>query len=212
MKNLKKSSFSLLELIIAIIVVGIAITSIPMLLKTTTNNQALNLEEKSFFSAFSLLNLIQTQEWDENNTKDDNYYKVLTSNDGDTELKCTRLGVLELNNSSGANCDDNTTSHIGLDDGEDKDDVTTYDDIDDFDGYSTIINNFKFNVHVRYMNDNSDYSAKNIFFNENSSSINNSNLKFLEINITDKSNNKLIAVLKYTASNIGMTKIESRSE
>ena len=167
MKNLKKCSFTLIELVFAIIIVGISITAIPMLLTTSTNSIDTVSKESSFFNAYALLTLIQTTEWDENNTKDDNYYKVLTANGGDSELKCDRNGTLAFNNDSGADCDDNTTSHIGLDDGEDKDDVTTYDDIDDFNGYSDgNLTNYDLNISVKYISDNTDYSAKNIYFNE----------------------------------------------
>jgi type II secretory pathway pseudopilin PulG len=214
MKNLKKSSFSLIELIVAIIVVGISITAIPMLLNVSSNSQKINLEEKSFFNAFSLLTLIQTQEWDENNTKDDNYYKVLTSINGDSQLKCIRKGVEELDNKSGATCaaDYNKTSAIGIDTGEDENNVSTFDDIDDFNLYSTVTNETNITAHVFYINDNIDYSQKNLFFTENNNLTNDSNLKMVELNITNKDTHHEIAILKYFTSNIGMVKIESRSE
>jgi len=212
MKNLKKSSFTLIELIFAIIIVGIVITSIPMLLTNLSKSQEVTQKERSFFNAFALLNLIQTQEWDENNTVDDNYYKVLTSENGDSELKCLRLGVMELNNSSGANCatDDNQTSIIGPDAGETS--VEDYDDIDDFDGYSTTVDDFNISVKVNYMDDSADYSQKNINFISDNLVNHDSNIKFVELNITNKDTHKEIAVLKYFTSNIGAVKIESRSE
>ena len=215
--NLKKYSFTLIELVISIVVVGIVITAIPALLTTTSNVNKTNLEEKTFFSAFALLNLVQTTEWDENNTIGDNYYKVLKANGGDSELLCQRTGVIQLDNYSGATCaDGNTTSHIGIDSGEDENNVSTFDDMDDFNGYSTIISygpdidDINLSISVRYMNDSTDYSRKNIYFTESDAPASGTNLKFLELNVTQ--NNKLISVLKYTASNIGMTKIESRNE
>jgi len=213
MKNLKKSSFSLIELVVAIVVIGIVVTAIPMLLSNVSNNQETNLQEKSFFNAFALVTLIQTQEWDENNTKGDNYYKVLSSENGDDELNCPRSGVIQLNNDSGAVCasDDNKTSAIGVDADENKSDVSTFDDIDDFDGYSTIVSDINITVKVNYVNDNTDYSSKNIFFNELSNS-QDSNIKRMELNITNKDTKEVIAILKYFTSNIGMVKIESRNE
>jgi len=212
MKNLKKSSFTLIELIVALIVVGIVVSAIPMLLATTTNIQETNQKEKSFFNAYALINLLQTEEWDENNTVGDNYYKVLTSDGGDSELKCTRKGVEQLDNDSGAICatDDEKTSHIGTDSGED--DVSKYDDIDDFNKFSLNVNEFNLSVKVRYMVDSADYSSKHIFFNENNNPTNDANLKFVEVNVTNKDTHKLIAIIKYISSNIGMTKIESRNE
>lgn len=195
-------------------IVGIAVTSIPMLLNTVSNNQEVNLKEKSFFNAYALLTLLQTQEWDENNTKGDNYYKVLTSDGGDSELKCIRSGVVQLDNDSGADCasDDNKTSSIRIDTGEDEDNVSTFDDVDDFNNYSVIINDFNITAYISYMNDETDYSVSNIYLNAENLKNSDSNIKLVELNITNKNTNEIIAVLKYFISNIGMTKIESRNE
>ena len=215
MKSLKKYSFTLIELIVAIIIVGIVVTSIPMLLNTVTKNQEVNLKEKSFFNAYALLTLIQTQEWDENNTKGDNYYKVLTSDNGDSNLTCIRKGVKQLDNDSGAICatDNNKTSPIGVDTDENKIDESTFDDMDDFNGYSTIVSDINITVKVSYMRDDSNsYKTKNIYFNAERLKNNDSNIKYIELNISNKNTQELISVLKYFTSNIGMTKIESRNE
>jgi len=211
MKNLKKSSFSLLELLIAIVVVGIAVTSIPMLLNSSSKSIGTNLESTVLDSAYSSLMIIEMLDWDENNTKDDNFYKVLTADGGDDELKCVRKGTKELDNESGADCDDNKTSHIGIDDGEDADDSTTFDDVDDFNGYSiTNLANYDINVTVKYVDDSTDYSAKNIFYNDALTPSNNTNIKLIELNITDKSGNS-VAILRGESMNIGAVKIYSRS-
>ena len=220
MKNLEKYSFTLLELIVAIIIVSIAMTAIPALLGRVASTQEVSIQEKSFFSAYSLVVLLQMQEWDENNTKGNNYYKVLSAENGDDELLCEngtpRTGVSELDNDSGAICaEGNTTSHIGVDpDGNETDgDESTYDDIDDFNGYSTIAGDVNISVGVRYIKDETDYSKKHIFFtDETKDTITDTNMKFVELNITDKNTHKLLSALKYTTSNIGAVKIESRNE
>jgi type II secretory pathway pseudopilin PulG len=213
MKNLKKSSFSLLELIVAIVVVGISVTAIPALLTTSNSMQETSIKEKSFFNAFSLITLLQMQEWDENNTKGDNYYKVLTAENGDSELLCSRKGVIQLDNDSGAVCasDNNKTSGIGVDD-EVAGDESTYDDIDDFNGYSTIVQDVNISVSVRYMDEENSYSSSYIYFSENSNVVSGTNLKFVIVDVTNKDTKELISRLKYISSNIGMVKIESRNE
>jgi len=213
MKNLKKYSFTIIELILAIVIIGIVVVTIPMLLSTSSKFYDNAIKEQSFFNAYSLMTLITNEYWDENNTKDENYYKVLTSDNGDSELKCSRKGVLELNNSSGADCatDDNKTSSISIDENEDENNVSTFDDIDDFNSYSTLVEDINFSVKVWYLDDSTDYSKKNIFFNVKSKK-DDSNIKMIEINVTNTQNNELISVLKYFSSNIGMVKIESRSE
>jgi Tfp pilus assembly protein PilV len=213
MKNLNKSSFTLIELVIAIIVVGITVTSIPMLLSTVSNNMSTNLKSNSFFNAYSTLSLIESMDWDENNTKGDNYYKVLTADGGDTELKCIRKGTVQLDNQSGADCasENNKTSTIGVDD-EDPDDSSTFDDVDDFNGYTvTNLATYNIKVAVKYINDNADYSAKNIFFNDSFISSNNTNIKLIELNITNKSG-KLISIIRGESFNIGAVKIYSRND
>jgi len=217
MKNHKTfKGFTLLELIVAIIVIGVVVTAIPALLARSGSAQETNLQEKSFFNAFALITLIQTQEWDENNTKGDNYYKVLTAENGDSYLKCSRKGTKLLDNDSGADCasDDNKTSHIGVDSGETEGNESTYDDIDDFNGFSTLVNDINLSVSVRYLNDSptNSYSDKNIYFNEDNTKVTGTNMKYVELNVTKKDTGELISVLKYSTSNIGMVKIESRNE
>ena len=212
-KNLKKSSFTLIELVISIVIIGIVVTSIPMLLSSSSKFYNNSVKERSFFNAYSLISLITNELWDENNTKGNNYYKVLTSDNGDSELKCTRIGVVQLNNDSGADCasDNNKISVVGVDTDEDEDNVSSFDDLDDFNNYSTTIDDINFSIKVAYLNDEADYSKSNIFFNISSNN-NDSNIKIIEVNVTNEQNNELISSLKYFSSNIGMVKIESRSE
>jgi type II secretory pathway pseudopilin PulG len=212
MTNLKKYSFTLIEIIIAMIVVGIAVTAIPMLLNTSSDNLSTSLKEDSFFNAYSTISLIQTLNWDENNTKNDNYYKVLTSFNGDSELKCERKGTKQLDNKSGGDCSDDTVSYIGIDNGEDKDDVTTFDDIDDFNGYKIDnLSKYKMKIAVYYIDDTADYSKKNIFFNNNKKVTHDSNIKQIELNITDK-NDKVFSIFRFESCNIGKRKVYSRDD
>ncbi len=212
MKNLKKYSFSLLELVVAMVIVGISVASIPMLLNTVSNNFSTSSKESSFFNAYALLNLIQKENWDQNNTKGDNYYKVLTSTNGDVALKCPRNGVLQLNNNSGAECAtaDNNTSAIGPDGGEIT--ISDYNDIDDFNGYSTTVDGYSLSVSVFYVADNANYNSKTIFFNQTNTPLSHdSNIKLINVDVNDSAGN-LVAKLKYFSSNIGMVSIESRNE
>jgi type II secretory pathway pseudopilin PulG len=212
MKNLKKSSFTLIELVISMVIVGITIVSIPMMLATVSQSVDTSMKSNSFFSAYSTLSLIESMEWDENNTKDDNYYKVLTADNGDSELNCTRNGTKQLDNESGADCDDNKTSTIGIDDGEDADDSSTFDDVDDFNGYENDdLASYNFKVGVKYVQDNANYSDKNIFYNDDLTTSNNTNIKEIEINITDK-NGTLISIIRGESFNIGAVKIYSRND
>jgi prepilin-type N-terminal cleavage/methylation domain-containing protein len=221
MKNLKKSSFTLIELVVAIVVIGIAVTSIPMLLSTTSQSFSTHLKSKSFYNAYSTLALIESMDWDEQNTKNDNFYKILRSQ-GDNELYCKihyqkfyikyeREGVYQLDNESGADCSYDQASKIGTDEGEN--DSSQYDDVDDFDGYENDdLAYYNIKVGVKYVQDNADYTAKNIFYNDNLDSSNKrTNIKYIEINMTDKTG-KLVSVIRGKAYNLGAVKIYSRND
>ena len=210
MKNLKKYSFTIIELIFAIVVIGIVSTSIPMLLTTSTNIQETNMKEKSFFNAYSTLNLIQVQAWDENNTQEGKYKTILTADNGDSELLCQRKGIQQLNRNLGAVCatEDNKTSTIGPD--KDENSSEDYDDMDDFNDYSTEVGDFNISVNVKYISDTSDYSQKNIYIDmTDESSQSDTNIKLVKVNVSDKNTKELISVISYIAPNIGASKIKS---
>jgi type II secretory pathway pseudopilin PulG len=214
MKNLKKCSFTIIELIVAMVVIGIAVASIPMLLSSVSQSSSTNLKSNSFYNAYSTLALIESMDLDENNTNNDNYYKVLTADNGDDELKCIRKGTKQLDNKSGADCatENNKTSSIGPDDGEI--DSTDYDDIDDFDGYEVNTSDYNITVSVKYVEDKTDYSAKNIFYNDTSKASSDTNIKEIELKVYKVYNKKseLISIIRGKADNIGAVKIYSRND
>ena len=228
MKSQKKyKAFSLIELLVSIIILGIIATSIPAILQSLISSSKVSNKEEVFFSQFTLLSLINTRFFDENNTKDDNFYKDLNATNGDNELlnnyassyagDSSRIGKSKIDNNVYRSGSSYTVSKIGLDDGEEKNDTLTYDDIDDFDGYSEHIDfgvqsgGYDINVSVTYLNDKANYSDENISFTFNYKSKKDAtNIKLIKLTTYLKDGTKIS--LAYPSCNIGSSKLYSLEE
>jgi len=219
MKSQKRYSFTLLEVIVSLIVIGIVATSFPFILQSTLTSSKTSLKEETFLQEFSLLSLIAQLYFDENNTVDDNYYKDLNATQGDSELfiikysddEYNRIGKHQIDNNDFRSGSNLTVSHIGTDSGEDSEDK--YDDIDDYNGFEenlTSLGRVTLKVEVKYIKDEADY-AKNDFnfsFDYKSTPLN-SNIKLIKV--YGKVDGKDISIY-YPTSNIGESKYLSLSE
>ncbi len=221
MKSLKKSrAFTLIEILVALIIIGIVAVTLPIMLQTSTNSMKTSAKEEVFYQEFSLLQLINSLYFDQNNTIDDNYYKDLNATKGDTALLIheysngfNRVGKEEMNNNilrSGTNA---TVSKIGIDKGEVAGDDSTYNDIDDYNGFSEKLLSYgdvTLHVSVKYINDETNYSSDNIKFDFNYSNEKNlTNIKLITVSTIIDSQNISIS---YPAMNIGESKYLSLEE
>jgi len=226
MKNLKKfKAFSLLELVVAIVIIGIVSTTFPVLLENIVKSSKTTSTEEIFYQEFSLLLLINSAYFDENNTVGDNYYKDLNATNGDSALllnnypknsagSVNRIGKHQINNNqfrSGAD-ENNSVSAIGPD--IDENDSTKYDDIDDYNGFSENVNSnygeITLHVNVKYIGDNANYSDNDINFTLNpDNASNNTNIKLITITTQVEDFN---ITLSYPAMNIGGSKFLSLDE
>jgi type II secretory pathway pseudopilin PulG len=217
MKSQKKyRAFTLFEIIVSIIVLGVIATAFPAILQTVTQSAKTVTKEEIVLNEMSLMSLILTYYFDENNTIGDNFYKDLNASKGDEELLINsyspytndaRIGKAEFNNNEFRSGDKLDVSEIGIDDGEDKDDVSTFDDIDDFDSYTQTINNVTLKVNVYYISDEAKYSDNVI------------NFKYDLNTKKDKTNIKLVKITSdnniifyYPTCNIGASKFLSLEE
>ena len=221
MKSQKKSkSFTLIEVLISLIVIGIVATSFPIILQTTVSSSKNSAREETFYQEFSLLSLINSLYFDENNTVGDNYYKELNSS-GDSELfinkysnsEYNRIGKHQINNNdlrSGSNA---TVSHIGVDSGEIEGNDSTYDDIDDYNGFNETVTSFgrlTLKVSVKYIDDNADYNKSDFNFTFDYSKLTHtSNIKLITVSVKEGDNE---INLSYPSMNIGASKFLSLDE
>ncbi len=188
-----KNGASMIELVIAIVVMGIAVMTLPLMLTTTQNNNAFALQQETILAARTQLGDMLTYPWDEH-TVGVNH----------------AIGVLDTDSASYKRFpDNNSTRRIGHIKGNrrrkfftsltyatptallGKDGNETIDDIDDFSTATPttihLVQNagvldyrFDFNMTttVRYINDTASPS----------------NFTFLDTNITNTSNIKMITI------------------
>jgi type II secretory pathway pseudopilin PulG len=217
MKNQKNyKAFSLFEIILSIVILGIIASIFPFILQSVTKTAKTSVKEEIVYNELSLLKLILPYYFDENNNIDDNYYKDLNASGGDEKLKINssstytgdaRVGKAQFNNNilrGGSSLD---VSNIGIDDEEEEGIVETYDDIDDFNDYNQTIGKHIFTINVYYINDNANYSEENISFNyDYDIQKYKTNIKLIKI----KSDNNI--TLYYPTCNIGGSKYLSLGE
>lgn len=217
MKNPKNyKAFSLFEIVVSIVVLGIIAATFPLILQSVTQTAKNVTKEEIVLNEMSLMSMILQYYFDENNTKDDNFYKDLNASGGDSELynyynymynTYARIGKKEFYNNELRSGSSDDVSDIGIDSGEVKNDVSTYDDIDDFDGYEENVSGHTLKVSVYYINDETNYSAEDINFTyDYNTKKNKTNIKLIKIS----SDNNII--LYYPTCNIGESKFISLEE
>jgi|GEM_PF-2412931 len=212
----KRKGFNFLELIVAIVVLGIIATSFPILLTTLTKGIQTSWKEKAFYSEYSLMALIlQNYNFDNNNSNAIQYYITC---DGDSELKPgNRIGKEQqlknygIGRIPGPNY---SCSPIGPDQGEGN--SAKFNDIDDFNGYSEqvgINKEIELNVSVFYSDDTATYRTGEILnfsfdssYNHQSST---SNIKTIRISATNGSGEMVMTVPTF---NIGASKFLGLNE
>jgi len=217
MKNQKNfKGFTLLELVISIVVLGIVATAFPLILQTVARTGSDVMQEEVIFNELSLMRIILPYYFDENNTKDENYYKDVNVTNGDSELLIdyssdntgdARLGKSQFDNNKFRSGVSDTASRIGVDAGETEGNSSTYDDVDDFNNYSETVHGVNLTITVSYIDDTATYSDENISFNYNYDSVSHhTNIKLIKIN----SDNGVS--IYYPTCNIGSSKYLSLDE
>lgn len=224
---MRKAS-SMIELVIAIVVMGIAVSALPMILVQSQNNNALALQQEVILATKTKLGYLLSYEWDINSY--------------DNNASVSR--VLDTNASTSANSAFYTTTirrigHISADKRRRlRDDMKAptvvgsanwgniaLSDLDDFNGKSettTVVSadmdyifNLELNSTVSYISDSPSSGTYNnqdinFTFNANSTPAHPTNIKMITIRTADTSHNVNI-VLRAFASNIGESGIAKRA-
>lgn len=218
-----KQGSSLIELVIAIVVMGIAVMTLPLLLTQTQANNAYTLQQEVILAARTKIGDTQTYRWDENSLDENGRISVLVTG-GDSELNVStngrRIGHVFANKRRKFSADLNTSTtptNLGPDGGDPN-------DIDDFSvssdnlvdsNQSTNLDYrfllFDLNTTVDYVSDLADYTGTNIDFTLEITSANTStNIKLLTIKVSGTDIPNPFILRSYSA-NIGESELLRRS-
>ena len=227
----RKTAFTFLELIVTIVVIGIAMTAIPMLL--VQNNKALeqNLEQEALYAASTKLAQVLSYKWDEASTTNtagvaqtqSHILDIPPSADTDTEFARIagtryRLGSFQLPGRRYMYSVETNASALGID----TNDLNISDDIDDpvsssliqadsQDGYKT---DYNVTTTVSYIIDTNDYNQTTINNYElNQVTANRTNIKKVQIDVLKllpSGGTQAIFRLSSFSCNIGESPIFSR--
>ncbi len=207
-----KKAFTLIEFVVAIVVIGIALMSIPLLLSQASKSNEFNINQEAILAGITKMSNILTYPWNETNSS--GVLKVFDVTNGNINLSrypdnnsTRRIGHFKekyrrkfYDNIAEAN------STLGHDKGNE------FNDIDDFNGeYFSVqsggtgdyLKELNLSVGVYYISDNANYSQNPFYFYlTTSSSTPTTNIKMIEVNVTDKNHN-LITSFKAFSANIG---------
>jgi type II secretory pathway pseudopilin PulG len=128
----------MIELIFAIVIMGIVMMSAPMLIQTSSNSSFVALQQESIAAVASQMGMILTSEWDESDTNTTIGEPVLrTGSAAYNPCNSTQVHPIGVTSSSGRYCRglDNTFGYVATAPnalGTDPGDIF-YDDVDDYD-------------------------------------------------------------------------------
>ncbi len=221
----KRAAFSLIELILAIVIIAISVMTIPLMLSQSGNNDSFSLIQESILAARTKMENVLTYEWDRNSTigarirvLDVNGSAQLNRNA--TKLEGTRrIGHIEadkrrrFHDLGGA-----LARPSGIVDGTDIQSIDDFHqqnvnmiDTDKTDGLDYVMD-FNMTTRVSYISDITNYALQNLRFDFNtttSASINNvnnsTNIKMIEILV--QSRDGLPFTFRAFSSNIGQSEL-----
>jgi len=210
-----RKAASMLELVIAIVVMGIAVMTLPILLLKTQNNNEYTLQQEIILAARTKMGDTLTYRWDENSLIDDKIFVLVTDGDSDLNISSPgsirRIGhvlgskrrkfVNDLNSST-------PVANLGPDGGD-------LDDIDDFNGKTDTLEigsqitsldyhftDFNLTTAVAYISDNANYGNQNLNFTfDTNASATTSSIKMLTLKV--KGPNNIPFTIRSYSCNIG---------
>ena len=226
-----RKAASMLELVIAIVVMGIAVMSLPLILTQSQNANAVALQQEVILATKTKLGYILSYEWDANS---------YDANASVSRVLDTNSSITSANAAFDANSTTHRTGHVIADNrrrlrdnmarptiaGSANWGNVALADIDDFDGKSentTVVAadmdylfNLELNSTVKYISDapsaGSTYNSQdmNFSFDAGTNPANQTNIKMITVRTTDTSHNVNV-VLRAFASNIGESTFAKRA-
>ncbi len=201
--KLKRPAIAMIELIFAIVIMGIVMMSAPMLIETSAKSTSVALQQEGINEAASRIGMIMTHEWDENNNVP--CMTILgVSSSGDIELNKVdptehhRIGVPIESRAHSFICGsfEANASAIGIE-GTEKDDIddfkdTTISEVSIGTGGINYIEQTTVSIatSVYYTTDAADYNSTSFAYNFTPGSTtgnNSTNIKALKVRVTSTS-------------------------
>ena len=226
-----RPAIAMIELIFAIVIIGLVLMSAPQLISTATKSGYVTIQQESIDEAAAQVSMIIGYHWDENDT-DEMYLDPIVNVDSTTaglEMNSTtfrRPGTpIESYRSfirSDGKYNLNATASLGIESGESEED-----DMDDFHNSDTALTlegskagnidtNITIEIKVSYISDTATYNASTITYNFAPAPVTTgtTNIKMVEANLTTTSNaNELdkTIILRAFSCNIGGFQLEERN-
>lgn len=223
-----RKAASMIELVIAIVVMGIAMMTLPMMLTTVQSNNTFAMQQEAILIARTQMGDIITYPWDEYSTNSNSDFAVLDTNSSDLTSSIYKRSP-----------DQNSTRRVGHVKGNKRrkffstkvyasyplgQEGTEYDDIDDFNdenkglsndandtnatiGYK-VYKDLNMTISVKYI---SDINSTVIFdFNQTSAPIGTTNIKMIQVSLTNSQLDGNISLRAFSC-NIGANQLLRRT-
>lgn len=212
----RKYAFTLIELIFAIVIIGISVISLPMMTNVNSKGIENNLVQEAIFASATKLNNIVTYRWDENSldpTITNQMSQIINSGGTDCNTSGQRPGVilqpLHRKCLNDVSVRPTTVANLGTDTGES--DSSLYDDIDDLIETDANLTS-GFGGRDSYKGDNATYYKSTISVGYASfGTITTSEQNIKEINSTIRRGTTDITILRTYSANIGEVDYYKRS-
>lgn len=230
--RIKRPAIAMIELIFAIVIMGIVLMSAPMLISTAAKSGYVAIQQEAINEAASQVNMIMGYHWDENSADEMYLDPILRVSNGHPALDeagttSRRIGTPNMSyrtfvRSDGKDFNATLVLNGVADAGE-----TEKDDIDDFAGLTHLVleeedtliadnvetTTIDINTIISYSTDDADYNLTDITYNPFIVSGGTTNIKSISITLTSTSGieelNKKI-ILRAFSCNIGGYKLEAK--
>ena len=215
-----KKGFTFIELIVAIVVIGIALMSVPLLLSQSSRSNEFSINQEAILAATTQIGDILTYPW--NDTNSSGILHVFDVTNGDSQLNrynnsTRRIGHFKEKYRRKFYDNNNNIEHnASIILGHESHDSGKFNDIDDFNdtnfsvangGLGDYIQDLNLNVRVFYIrNDDVNYSqSPTLNFGELNitSHAPSTNIKMVKVNVSDGHTGDTITTLKAFSCNIG---------
>ena len=203
-----KKAFSLIELIFAIVVMGITVVSLPVVMNSNDKGLSATVTQEAIFGASAELNMILSYRWDENSLDDTINSNVLTEviNPGDCNNTNTssrfRLRPGHIEQPLHRRCLENLTTTIST--------LGADADLDDVDDINTTAKSIFINDPTTTAGYKTDYKSDvNITYSTMGGLVNAADAKYIEVTVKD--GNTVITKLRSYTLNIGEVDIYKKT-